>query len=86
MVQNVSFRYNADSPLVYKNIDFGIDLQTRVALVGPNGAGKSTLLKLIDGDVSFACVCVCMHVCLCHACIHACVTVESEELLNLIWT
>lgn len=52
MVQNVSFRYGPDSPVVYKNIDFGIDLQTRVALVGPNGAGKSTLLKLIDGDVS----------------------------------
>lgn len=51
MVQNVSFRYNPDLPLVYKNIDFGIDLQTRIALVGPNGAGKSTLLKLIDGDL-----------------------------------
>ena len=38
-------------PLVYKNLDFGIDLQTRVALVGPNGAGKSTLLKLLDGEV-----------------------------------
>ena len=39
-------------PLVYKNLDFGIDLETRVALVGPNGAGKSTLLKLLDGEVS----------------------------------
>ena len=38
-------------PLVYKNLDFGIDLETRVALVGPNGAGKSTLLKLLDGEV-----------------------------------
>ena len=37
---------------MYRNIDFGVDLETRVALVGPNGAGKSTLLKLIDGDVS----------------------------------
>ena len=45
-------RYQPDKPLVYRNIDFGIDLETRVALVGPNGAGKSTLLKLIDGDVS----------------------------------
>ena len=51
MVQNVSFRYTDDSSLIYKNIDFGIDLETRVALVGPNGAGKSTLLKLIDGEV-----------------------------------
>lgn len=52
MVQSVSFRYGPDKPLIYKNLDFGIDLETRVALVGPNGAGKSTLLKLIDGEVS----------------------------------
>ncbi|KAL5496177.1 hypothetical protein EMCRGX_G012415 [Ephydatia muelleri] len=51
MVQNVSFRYGPDKPVVYKNLDFGIDLETRVALVGPNGAGKSTLLKLIDGEL-----------------------------------
>ncbi len=52
MVQNVSFKYSDSGPLIYKNIDFGIDLERRIALVGPNGAGKSTLLKLIDGDVS----------------------------------
>lgn len=51
MVQNVSFRYNNDSPRIYKNLEFGIDLDTRLALVGPNGAGKSTLLKLLYGDV-----------------------------------
>ena len=38
-------------PYIYKNLDFGVDLDTRVALVGPNGAGKSTLLKLIVGEV-----------------------------------
>lgn len=52
MVQNVSFRYSDTGPLIYKNLEFGIDLDTRVALVGPNGAGKSTLLKLLYGDVS----------------------------------
>lgn len=51
MVQNVSFRYNEDAPWIYKNLEFGIDLDTRLALVGPNGAGKSTLLKLLYGDV-----------------------------------
>jgi len=51
MVQNVSFRYSDDTPLIYKNLEFGIDLDTRVALVGPNGAGKSTLLKLLYGDL-----------------------------------
>lgn len=51
MVQNVSFRYNEQTPLIYKNLEFGLDLDTRLALVGPNGAGKSTLLKLIFGDL-----------------------------------
>ncbi|XP_065349570.1 ATP-binding cassette sub-family F member 2 isoform X2 [Cloeon dipterum] len=51
MVQNVSFRYKDDGPLIYKNLEFGIDLDTRLALVGPNGAGKSTLLKLLYGDL-----------------------------------
>merc|ERR1712037_464180 len=51
MVQNVSFRYNENTPYIYKNLEFGMDLDTRLALVGPNGAGKSTLLKLIYGDL-----------------------------------
>jgi len=51
MVQNVSFTYSPDKPPIYRNLDFGVDLDTRVALVGPNGAGKSTLLKLIAGEI-----------------------------------
>ena len=51
MVQHVSFRYGDNLPWIYQNLDFGIDLDTRVALVGPNGAGKSTLLKLLAGDI-----------------------------------
>jgi len=52
MVQDVSFRYNDTTPWIYKNLEFGIDLDTRLALVGPNGAGKSTLLKLIYGELN----------------------------------
>ncbi|XP_041365113.1 ATP-binding cassette sub-family F member 2-like [Gigantopelta aegis] len=51
MVEDVSFKYGPDKPYIYKNLDFGVDLDTRVALVGPNGAGKSTLLKLITGEL-----------------------------------
>jgi len=51
MVQNVSFQYEENKRWIYKNLDFGVDLDTRVALVGPNGAGKSTLLKLISGEI-----------------------------------
>ncbi|XP_020214367.1 ABC transporter F family member 1 [Cajanus cajan] len=46
----VAFGYTPDN-LIYKNIDFGVDLDSRVALVGPNGAGKSTLLKLMTGEL-----------------------------------
>ncbi|KAF7101534.1 hypothetical protein CFC21_102846 [Triticum aestivum] len=48
---DVTFGYSPDN-LIYKNLDFGVDLDSRVALVGPNGAGKSTLLKLMTGDLS----------------------------------
>jgi len=50
MIQNVSFRYNDNSPYIYKDLEYGIDLDTRIALVGPNGAGKSTFLKLVSGS------------------------------------
>jgi ATP-binding cassette subfamily F protein 2 len=46
----VTFGYTEDH-LIYKNLEFGVDLDSRVALVGPNGAGKSTLLKLMTGDL-----------------------------------
>lgn len=46
----VAFGYTPDN-LIYKNLDFGVDLDSRIALVGPNGAGKSTLLKLMIGDL-----------------------------------
>lgn len=38
--------------MLYKDLDFGMDLDTRIALVGPNGAGKSTLLKLLCGELT----------------------------------
>mmetsp|Transcript_23058 Transcript_23058/g.65351 ORF Transcript_23058/g.65351 Transcript_23058/m.65351 type:complete len:682 (+) Transcript_23058:188-2233(+) len=49
-IESLSFGYPG-GPELYSNVDFGIDLQTRVALVGPNGAGKTTLVKLIEGDL-----------------------------------
>nr|QNH67963.1 ATP-binding cassette transporter subfamily F member 1 X1 [Brachionus plicatilis] len=49
-LKNVSFKYQNQTYL-FKNIDFAIDMQSRVAIVGPNGVGKSTLLKLMMGDI-----------------------------------
>mmetsp|Transcript_2137 Transcript_2137/g.3307 ORF Transcript_2137/g.3307 Transcript_2137/m.3307 type:complete len:468 (-) Transcript_2137:71-1474(-) len=50
-IENVSFGYPGGQEL-YSKVDFGVDLQTRVALVGPNGAGKTTLIKLLTGDLN----------------------------------
>lgn len=50
-VEKVSFKYKNENRWIYRDLDFGIDLDTRIALVGPNGAGKSTLLKLIDCEL-----------------------------------
>ncbi|XP_057847179.1 ABC transporter F family member 1 [Cryptomeria japonica] len=47
----VDFGYTPEN-LIYRSVDFGVDLDSRVALVGPNGAGKSTLLKLMTGDLT----------------------------------
>lgn len=53
MFENVAFSYDGDvSHALYRNLNFGVDQDSRVALVGPNGAGKSTLLKLMLGELS----------------------------------
>ncbi|KAK8604973.1 hypothetical protein V6N13_082434 [Hibiscus sabdariffa] len=48
---NVSFSYPNREDFKLSDVDLGIDMGTRVAIVGPNGAGKSTLLNLIAGDL-----------------------------------
>lgn len=47
---DASFGYPG-GPILFKNLNFGIDLDSRIAMVGPNGIGKSTLLKLISGEL-----------------------------------
>jgi len=52
--KNVSFRYHTADPslgMLLENLEFGVDCDSRIALVGPNGAGKSTILKLMTGDI-----------------------------------
>lgn len=47
---DVTFAYDGQKPL-FINADFGIDLNSRIAIVGPNGVGKSTFLKLLMSDL-----------------------------------
>lgn len=49
---DVAFSYSGKKEdYLFKKVNFGVDLDSRVALVGPNGAGKSTLLKLMRGEL-----------------------------------
>ncbi|XP_054834357.1 ATP-binding cassette sub-family F member 1 isoform X1 [Eublepharis macularius] len=49
-LHGVDFSYEGQKPL-FKNLDFGIDLESRICIVGPNGVGKSTLLLLLTGKL-----------------------------------
>jgi len=49
-VIDAAFGYTEDR-ILYKDLNFGVDCDSRVAIVGPNGAGKSTFLKLLDGSL-----------------------------------
>ncbi|GMH75401.1 hypothetical protein TL16_g06752, partial [Triparma laevis f. inornata] len=49
-IESLSFHY-PNSEDLYTNVDFGIDLESRICLVGPNGAGKTTLVKLLCDEL-----------------------------------
>lgn len=47
---DVAFSYSGEKrDYLYKDLSFGIDMDSRIAIVGDNGTGKSTLLNLITG-------------------------------------
>ncbi|XP_069602556.1 ATP-binding cassette sub-family F member 1 [Ranitomeya imitator] len=50
-LHGVEFGYTGQK-LLFKNLDFGIDMDSRVCIVGPNGVGKSTLLLLLTGRLT----------------------------------
>ncbi|EJU06641.1 hypothetical protein DACRYDRAFT_19708 [Dacryopinax primogenitus] len=49
---DVAFSYSGKKEdYLYRNLSFGIDMDSRVAILGANGAGKSTLLNLITSQL-----------------------------------
>eukprot|EP01136_Pigoraptor_vietnamica_P008724 Opistho-1_new@44425 len=48
----VGFAYSGKmEDALYTDLELGVDLQSRIAIVGANGFGKSTLLKLMLGEL-----------------------------------
>ena len=49
-LHDVTFRYEGH-PVLFKNLNFGIDMHSRIVVVGPNGVGKSTFLNLLTASL-----------------------------------
>uniref|UniRef100_A0A914HUA7 ABC transporter domain-containing protein n=1 Tax=Globodera rostochiensis TaxID=31243 RepID=A0A914HUA7_GLORO len=49
-LHDVTFGYD-EANILFRGLDFGVDMDSRIAIVGPNGVGKSTLLKLLCGKL-----------------------------------
>lgn len=48
-IENVSFRYHENTPLILDGISMRIPAKSFIGIVGPSGSGKSTLLQLLIG-------------------------------------
>ena len=50
-LMDASFKYPGREDFGLQDLNIGIDMGSRVAIVGPNGAGKTTLMNLLAGDL-----------------------------------
>jgi ATP-binding cassette subfamily F protein 1 len=50
-VMEATFRYGPNLPIIFDELNFGIDMDSRICVVGNNGSGKSTLIKMLVGEV-----------------------------------
>ncbi|WKY03164.1 hypothetical protein Q1695_016453 [Nippostrongylus brasiliensis] len=51
-LDDVSFRYSDDTPFLFRKLNLGTHVNSRICIVGENGSGKTTLLKLLLGDLN----------------------------------
>lgn len=51
LVNNLTFKYDNDYEIVFKNINLNIDTSWKLGLIGRNGKGKTTFLRLLTGDL-----------------------------------
>lgn len=49
-LDDVSFRYTVDGPIILQNVNISASLESRICIVGDNGSGKTTLLKIITSE------------------------------------
>jgi ATP-binding cassette, subfamily B, bacterial CvaB/MchF/RaxB len=52
MLENIAYRYDADSPMLFEDISLKLSGNDIVAVIGPTGCGKSTLLKIVASLVT----------------------------------
>jgi len=51
-LDEASFRYSKDQPMIFQKICLGSDADSRICIVGENGSGKTTLLRILLGDLN----------------------------------
>jgi len=49
-IEDGLFGYTPEK-ILYEDINFGIDMDSRIAILGANGAGKSTLIKILTREL-----------------------------------
>ncbi len=51
-VNDLSFGFEPDGPLLIEDLSFHVGKKDRIAIIGKNGKGKTTLLNLLAGELS----------------------------------